>query len=233
MNRRHASLLVALLLLSGCASTNVMEGESRAANERLPRPERIIIHDFAATLADVPADSISANRFDAHSTPQTPEALEVGRELGALVAENLAAAINAMGLTAVRAANQPPPRPGDIVIRGYFVAIDEGVAGKRVLVGFGSGAAELRTMVEGYQMTESGLRPLGYRGVEATGSKTPGILVPAGVFVLTGTPIGLIVGTLMNVSGEQGRDTIVGNAQRTADEIGNGLSRVFKDQGWI
>ena len=138
-----------------------------------------------------------------------------------------------MGLTAVRASNQPPPRPGDVVIRGYFVAIDEGVAGKRVLVGFGSGAAELRTMVEGYQMTESGLRPLGYRGVEAKGSKTPGILVPAGVFVLTGTPIGLIVGTLMNVSGEQGRDTIVGNAQRTADEIGNELRRVFKDQGWI
>lgn len=55
-----------------------------------------------------------------------------------------------MGLPAVRATGQPLPRVGDLVIRGYFVAVDPGSAGERVLAGFGSGAAELRTMVEGY-----------------------------------------------------------------------------------
>ena len=48
-----------------------------------------------------------------------------------------------MGLPAVAAAGQPAPQVDDIVLRGYFVSVDEGSAGKRVLVGFGSGAAEL------------------------------------------------------------------------------------------
>ena len=52
-----------------------------------------------------------------------------------------------MGLPAVQAVGQAP-QPGDIVIKGNFYGIEEGRTGKRVLLGFGSGAAELRTAVD-------------------------------------------------------------------------------------
>ena len=150
--------LFALVVLAGCASTEVTERESKVGDEKIARPDRIIVYDFAATPADVPADSTLAGRYAEHSTQQTAEEIEAGRKLGAQIAQELAAEIRDMGLSAARAAGQPAPRVGDIVIRGYFVSIDEGTAGKRILVGFGSGAAELRTVVEGYQVTAQGLR---------------------------------------------------------------------------
>ena len=65
-----------------------------------------------------------------------------------------------MGLPAATAAGQTP-RTGDVMIVGYFESIDEGSAAKRVVLGFGSGGAELKTQVEGYLMTDQGPRELG------------------------------------------------------------------------
>ena len=83
--------------------------------------------------------------------------------------KELVAEIRDMGLPAVLAAGQPAPHVGDIVIIGYFESIDEGSAAKRIAIGFGSGGAELRTQVEGYLMTDQGLRKLGSRPVPKVG----------------------------------------------------------------
>jgi hypothetical protein len=124
----------------------------------------------------------------------TPEQREVGRKLGAEIAEHLVVDLLNMGLPAVRTVGQPAPEVDDIVLRGYFVSIDEGSATKRVLVGFGSGAAEMRVAVEGYQMTAQGLRLLGSGEVASRGARTPGIALPLGVLAATTNPIGLVVG---------------------------------------
>ena len=227
-----AALLFAIIVVTGCASSEVTERQSYIGNEKLARPDRIIVYDFAATPADVPADSALSNHYEGHSAPQTQEEMETGRKLGSQVAKELVTEIQRMGLPAVRAAGQPAPRVGDIVIRGYFVSIDEGGAGKRILIGFGSGAAELRTVVEGYQMTNQGLRPLGTRETEAGGGEMPGMLVPVAVMAATGSPVGLIVGGAAKLKGETGSETIEGAATRTAKEVGNELQVAFDRQGW-
>lgn len=63
---------------------------------------------------------------------------------------------------------------------GSFEAVDTGSAAKRVVLGFGSRAADLRTAVEGYLMTEQGLRRLGSGTLESRGGRTPGIAGPWG-----------------------------------------------------
>ena len=93
---RVAVGLFALVALAGCASTKVTESRIYQG-ERLARPDRIIVHDFAATPADIPAWSAAAGRHAAPSTPQTAEAIETGRELGAQVAKELVAEIRDMG----------------------------------------------------------------------------------------------------------------------------------------
>ena len=229
---RAAPWLFALVLLAGCASTEVTSRDAYDG-ERLARPDRIIVEDFGASPGDVSADSTLAARAAA-ATPQTAEDVEVGHRLGAAVARQLAADLREMGLPAVQAAGQPPPRPGDIVIRGNFYAIDEGDAGKRVLVGFGSGAAELRTAVEGYQMTPRGLRRLGGGETDSAGGKSPGLLLSAGTAVATANPLGLIVGGAVKLRREQtGANTIEGAAKRTADEIAAQLRVAVQKQGWI
>jgi hypothetical protein len=146
----------------------------------------------------------------------------------------LVAEIQNMGLPAVRAAGEPPPQAGDLVIMGYFVSVQEGSAAKRVLIGFGSGAADLKTVVEGYLMTAQGLRRLGSGELDSGGGKTPGAAVPLAVAVATANPIGLIVSGAAKVYGEEsGSATIEGAAKRTAEEIADKLRVAFEKQGWI
>ncbi len=230
---RIASSLLVLVVVAGCASTKVT-GRQTYQGEKLARPSRIIVHDFVATPADIPAWSAAAGGYAQPSTPQTAEAVKTGRRLGAQVAEVLVTEIRAMGLPAVRAAGQPAPQVGNIVIIGYFASIEAGGAAKRVVLGFGSGAAELETRVEGYLMTNEGLRKLGSGTVKAGGGKTPGAVVPLAVTIATANPIGLIVIGAAKVGGEvTGKTTIKGTAKRTAKKIADELRVAFQKRGWI
>ena len=224
--------LFGIILVAGCASTEVTERQ-RYEGARLARPDRIIVHDFAATPADVHAESALPSE-SAGAATQTAEDIEVGRKLGAEVAKRLVADLQGMGLPAVQAAGQRPPRAGDIVIKGSFVSVEEGSAGKRVLVGFGSGAADLRTVVEGYLMTAEGLRKLAGGEVASESGKTPGMAAPLAVAAATSNPIGLIVVGAMKARGEMtGSSTVEGRAQSTADEIAAQLKTAAEEQGWI
>jgi hypothetical protein len=227
-----AAWLLAVVAVAGCASTEITERQ-RYEGEKLARPDRIIVHDFTADPAEVPPESSFAAELAGAPMP-TAEQLEIGRELGAQVAKELVAELQGMGLPAVLAAGQPAPRAEDIVLRGYFVSVDEGRVGRRVLVGFGAGAAELRTAVEAYQMTAQGLRPLARGEIRSEGGELPGMVVPLAVVAATANPIGLIVGGTAKATGEvTGSETIEGAAERTAKEIAAQLRTAAEEQGWI
>lgn len=232
MLSRAAPWLLVLFVLAGCASTKVTS-EQPYTGERLARPDRIVVYDLAATPVEIPTDSaVTAEAVG--SAPQTAEDIEVGRALGAEVAKQLTVNLQGMALPAVQAAGQPPPRAGDIVIKGQFVSIDEGKAGRRVLLGFGSGAAELKTAVEVYQMTPQGLRRLGSGETDSAGGRTPGLLVPVAVTAATANPLGLIVvGAMKLREARTGSNTIEGAAKRTADAIAERLRVGAEKQGWI
>jgi hypothetical protein len=229
---RLASFIVTLIVLTCCAQTTVTQA-TPYSTERAPRPARIIVYDFAGTPADIPPGS-QAQQYALPSTPPTPDEIALGRQLGTKVAEELVNEIQAMGLPAVRALGQAPPAPGDLVIMGYFESVDPGSVTKRVALGFGAGAAELRTAVEGYLMTRQGLRRVGSGVVEDEGGKGPGIALPLAVAIASGNPIGLAVSTAAKIEGQaSGRTTIEGSAKRTAQEIGEQLKIRFQRQGWI
>jgi hypothetical protein len=229
---RAAAWSLALLVVTGCASTEITQRQ-RYEGAKLARPDRIIVYDFTADPADVPPESAFAGQMNNVMTPP-PQQVALGRKLGAQVAKELVADLRGMGLPAVVAAGQPTPRADDIVLRGYFVSVDEGSATQRVLVGFGAGSAELRTAVEAYQMTPQGLRPLGRSEIKSGGGKLPGMVVPLAVVAATANPIGLIVGGTAKATGEAtGSDTIEGAAKRTADEIAAQLKTAAEKQGWI
>ena len=221
-----------LLLLAACASTEITSIQPYQG-EKLARPGRIIVDDFVANPSDVPAGSALAGQTAAPSTPPTAAEVQLGRQLGAEVAAALVADLKEMGLPAVRAAGQAPPAVNDIVLRGYFLSVDPGDARQRVVVGFGAGAAELKTAVEGFQMTPQGLRRLGGGEGAAGGGKVPGVLVPLAVVAVTGNPIGLIVGGAAKARGEAtGSATIEGAAKRTAEKIMEQMRPTIERQGW-
>lgn len=230
--RPSMAFCFALALLSGCASNQVSDREI-LVTEQIPRPNNILVYDFGASPADVPSNSGLAGQYDEQQMP-TGEELAEGRKLGSEIASALADEIRELGLPAEHAADDAQPRVDDLVIRGYFVSIDEGSAAKRMVIGFGSGAAHLKTYVEGFQMTPQGLRKLGSGSVDSGGGKTPGAIVPAAVALATANPIGLVVMTAVKAGGEvSGVSTIEGRARATAKEIAEQIEPRFREQGWI
>ena len=235
--RSHSVLyLFAVLALAGCASTKVT-GETPMVQPGLARPNQIWVYNFVAAPADMPSDSSLAGQVGAPSTPPTPEELETGRKYGAMITEELVKDIQAMGMPATVAGPGSTPQVGDGIIRGYIVSTEGGDTGsmvKRMVVGFGSGTAEMDTVVEGFLVTPQGLKKLGSGTLTSAGNKTPGLVVPAAIAIATANPIGLIVvGGAKIYGAASGRSGLEGRAKSTADEIAAKLKIRFQDRGWI
>lgn len=226
--------LLSLVVITGCPSTKVTERQILDPQRRLSRPDHILVYDFAATPADVPADSALAGHPDVQQTPQTAEQIETGRQVGAEIAAALVEEIRSLGLPAERASTHTAPQLNDIVIRGYLLSVDEGSRAKRMAVGFGSGASRLSVAAEGYQMTVAGLRKLGSGTLEAGGGKGPGAAAPLAVILATGNPVGLIVGGGIKAYGEMsGKSKIEGRAKDAAKAIVEEMKPRMRQQGWI
>jgi len=234
MNRFQLTMLsiLAAAAVSGCATTNVTGFQSDIGNAKIPRPDHIIVYDFAATPEEIAAQSPEVAQWGVPAG-QTQQEVDAGRKLGAAVAAELVSEIQAMGLPASGSVGAFP-RPGDVVIKGYFDSVDQGSAAKRIILGFGSGAANLRTVVVSYQMTPTGLKRLESEEIDSGGNKSPGLLAPLAIAAVTANPIGLVVGAAVKVGGEAtGADTIAGAGRRTGKEIGDQLKIMFQKQGWI
>ena len=230
---RIVSCLFALVAVAGCASTEVTERHEYTGG-KIPRPAHIWVYDFAATPADIPADSALAGQPVEHPTPQTAEQIATGRQVGGQIAAALVEEIRGMGLPAKRASSGTTPEINDIVFKGYLLSVDEGDATKRVAIGFGSGGSALTVAAEGYQMTAQGLRKLGSGTVQSGGGKTPGGAVGVAALIVTGNPVGLIVGGGVKAYGEySGSAKIEGRAKATAKVIAETIKPKFQQQGWI
>ena len=228
-----SAALLAVLVGAGCASTKVTD-QQQLVTGLLPKPNNILVYNFIANPGDLPADSVLASEPDVDKTPPSEEQIAEGRKLGEQIASELVTEIRTMGMPAQVATPGTQPKLNDIVLRGYLLSIKEGSAAKRVAIGFGSGASQLRTLVEAFQMTATGQRKLGSGSVDAGGSKTPGAALGLATFLATANPAGLIVSGGMKAYGEaSGGATVEGRAKSTAKEIADVLKTRFQQQGWI
>lgn len=232
--RSICTVMIAAFMAISCASSEVASRRRHVGDEQLPKPGRILVYDFAATPGDIPADAAISGKYSRYATPQTAEQIRFGRQLGDIVARELVKEILQLGMPAERAKTGPPPGMNDLLIKGEFVSIDEGSRTKRMLIGFGAGAGELKTHVEGYQITDQGKRLLGSGEVKAGGGKMPGMLVPvAGGAAAGSAATSVAVSGGMNIAQEKGSESLEAAAKRTAEEIAKLLSNAFAEHGWI
>lgn len=226
--------ILAVALFTGCASTKVSERQQSYSGQ-LPKPAHIWVYNFTATASDIPANSKLAGESDIDTTSsQTSEQIAEGRKLGAEIASQLAGQISAMGLPAATAGPGVRPQVNDLIIQGHLLSVKKGSAAKRVIVGFGAGESEMKTLVEAFQMTPTGKRELGSGTIDAGGAKGPGVALGVATFLATKNPAGLVISGGAHLYGEEsGRSTVEGRAKATAKEIADQLKSKFQGQGWI
>jgi len=223
------------LFLAGCAKTTSYEVRMHDGHERLPRPDRILVHDFAVSHDEVSINSAIGARITnfVTNTSTTEEQKKVGKAVAFVLAEEIVKGLRELQLSAERVSTVTPPPNKILTVEGQFISIDEGNRLRRMVIGFGAGGSEVRTQVQVSLGTATGRLLLEEFVTDAESSKKPGMGPMAGV----GGAVGTVGGAAMLSAGVGGvtemDQTVEGDAKRTAKEIVQKLSLLFAKQGWI
>jgi len=232
----RSGLVVAAALtavLSACTSVEV--DPEAGAMERLSRPDRVLVYNFAVTPQEIQLDAIGSEitkTFD--GTADSAQEQQAGRAVADALAKHLVSTINDMGLYAVRASGPVPPAGTDLLIMGQLVSIDEGNAAERMIIGLGAGRSDVEAHAQVYESVAGRRIAIESMSGDAKSSLMPGAAETMGVGGLTGH---LLVSTAITAGSQFANQTLSANvdseAGRLGDKVADQLKTLFVRQGWI
>lgn len=236
MMKRWQGLLAAaslmLPLAIACAPTSVRSTGTAPAAHPLPRPERVVVYDFAVTPADIKLNSGPAARLLRRlgKDSESDERTKLGREVAQKFSEELVKEIAELGLPAERASHAPSLPDKTLAVDGQFVSIDEGNRARRLVLGFGAGGTEVTAHVQVYMGTPDGSVLVEEFETKAESSKKPGVPVTMGAGAAVGgsAVVGAAAGGALDT-----RASVEADARRTAKALAKELGALFARQGWI
>jgi len=220
-------VLAALAL--GCASTSVEQTRRAGA---LPKPDRILVRNFAVTMADIELDRGIGPTIarDATGEVEGGGQVKLGRAAADALADELTKKLREAGLPAQRSTGRVALTPTTAVISGKFLTLDEGNQTMRTLVGFGAGASQVRTRtqvwMDGQLVAEA--------ETEAKSGKKPGAAVTLGAGAAMGTAAtaAALAAATTGVS-ELLLTSVQADARRTGSEIADRILRAYRERGWL
>jgi hypothetical protein len=225
-----AAIVSMALWVGGCATAIVDVTEQ--GDLTLPKPDMIIVHNFAVTPNDVKLDRGVMATFvrDAQNRKQTDEEVRVGRMVADRVVEDLIDRLEKQGIMAFRASSGVTPSNTTAIIEGEILTVDEGSQTERVWLGFGLGGSELRTRGQMYQ----GGKLIAKGETRTTPSLKPGMAAS----VATGTVLGtvgtsVVVGASASGFSEAFLAGVDADASRTADAIAKNIHAYYVKRGWL
>jgi hypothetical protein len=233
MRQSHFSVVAIIALswmIGGCASADV-EPE-QAASRTLPRPDMIIVHDFAVTPDEIQLDQgVMATVYrDSQARSPNADQARAGHAVADQLAQKLVDQLNRNGIPAARARSGARPTSITAVIKGQFVTIDQGNQSERVWIGFGMGGSELCTRGQAFQNGQM----ISQFETRTKASMTPGMVVG----LATGAAAGS-VGTSA-VTGAAGAGfsetflaSVEADAARTADAMARKIFNYYVERGWL
>ena len=232
------SLMACSLALSACGSdtdaeiTNKMSKKDR---KNLPPPTQILVYDFAVSPSEVSADSAAANELrGAGDDPyNNAQKTSLEHQIAAIVADKLVEDLKDLDLPAMRWHGPAPTGPGIYTIEGQFVTIDEGNAAMRMIVGFGAGGTEIKTLVQAYASEATGKRLLAEAEVSSESSNAPGLAatLPVGS-AISGVATAAAIQTGVGAVREINTDVREG-AEETAEAIVELMKPRMEKLDWI
>jgi len=236
-NSRIANLLcggaLVALLGSGCASVQ----QEQMYTGRLPRPEQIIVFDFAVSPDEVKVDSgLSARAVRGVKGESTQERQQSdAQKVVDLFSQKLVKEISDMGLPVVR---ESQPAVGGaavhLLVQGSFVSVDEGDRGERIAIGLGVGKSKVVVDVELVDWTPEGQRTVDRFEVTAKSGYNPGAAETMGAGAIAGH---LLVSTAVTAGVQTASETFGSNIEadtgRAAKNAAKMMKKFFVREGWI
>ena len=242
------SFVLSLLAIAGqvaaaqTSAGNILAGDVKAdvlkrySGPGLPKPEKILIHDFAVPIGDTTTDKSIARRLHRHAElrhgvdeDSSPQVL--ARQVQAAFVKTLAGEMKKVNIQTVNVPTQTMSTtensmPGSVlVVGGEFVAIHEGDETKRIMIGFGRGASDIKTHVKISSVTQGHATLVLEMNLSSESGKKPGAVATMGVGSLA-------VGAAAGGVGDR-KSNVEADASRMAKLVAKQLQAFLAGQKWI
>jgi uncharacterized protein DUF4410 len=219
------------IALAQNSSGNMVSGEAKSeilrtytGSQPLPKPDRVWIKDFTVS-GDVVMDNSRAahllHRSDDDANPQA-----VVEKVQASFAKTLIAELQKLDVESERMPDTDVRVFGStLIVEGEFIGIDEGDKAKRILIGFGRGASDIKTHMT-ISLVRGDERAVVLEcNLNSASGKKPGAVATMGGGSLA---VGAATGTITDK-----KATVEGDASRMAKAVAKQVKTVMIAQKWI
>ncbi len=238
MSREKLAQILAISLIAlcvGACARTVVQPESKMQSFGLPRPQEILVCDFAVNEAEATENQRPIKKTD-NETSRTSEgerASEIDRQVTKALAEELVRGLRDLGFVVERRPRGTPIRRHQLLIDGEFLDVDKGNRLERLVIGFGAGASKVDAEVHVYYGV-SRRKVLDFR-THADSGKMPGAAatIGAGAAVGVGITAATVAASAAEGAVKEYQSELMRMGRHSADQAVAYLSEFFAKQGWI
>jgi hypothetical protein len=221
--------IAALLFLTACARTQI--SSERSTSSKIPKPGVIVVHDFSVSPDQVALDHTIGLRLQELVGTQTDsvERLKLAQKIASLVATNVVTDLKKLGYESVVASPDYRPPTGSLTVEGQFFSIDQGNQRRRMIIGFGAGASEVRVLVQAFENSPTGPQLVEDFYATVQSSRRPGLGPMGGAGA---TAVSKATSGTLSLLGGGNAQSVEADARHLADSITQELKGFFSKQGW-
>jgi Domain of unknown function (DUF4410) len=204
----------------------------------LPRPERIVIRGFDVRPDTITMDNSAAakllgpgivGRLKGETPDTTPT--QAADHVSTAFTKTLMKELTKTSIPAASETGAPSATlPDTLLIEGSFTTIDEGNKSKRMIIGFGRGASDVRAHVTVSLYTGTKWVVLKDFNVDSASGKKPGAAATMG-FGSAAAGIGSAAAS--GATGGDNKETVEGDASRMAKAVARQIETVMTARQWV
>jgi hypothetical protein len=239
-----ATTIASQVAMAQNSAGNVLTGDVKAkvvkrysGPQALPKPDKILVHDFTVPAGDITTDKSAAGQLhraimQRHGVDEDSSPEVLAQRVQAAFTKSLTAELKKVNVPTVNISGQKMSAAegamseSDLVVDGEFVAIKEGDETKRIMVGFGRGASDIKTHVTVSSVTQGHPPTVVLElNLSSESGKKPGAVATMGIGSLA-------VGAAAGGVGDR-KSTVEADASRMAKLVAKQLEAFMADQRWI
>jgi len=204
---------------------NVTSLQSFSGSNPLPKPNKILVYDFAFDTSNVQVDESQKIRPRHIITgDENPEA--VAKKASTKFSDELIAKLAKAGIPVEHATSDAKAPDNTLSVQGAFSSLKQGDKAERVGIGMGAGSADVQAKVDIHLKTASDSILLSQFQTETQPAGSVGAALPVAAGV---DPAAVAVKAKV---GDR-RKTLEAYASKTADAMAEEIMKQMAKQGWI
>jgi hypothetical protein len=191
----------------------------------LPKPQKILVYDFAVNPDDVQVDKLQALR-PRHLITGDKSQDAVAASANKKFYQELVKAMEKTGIPVEHVAVGTKPSDNAMLIQGSFTSLKEGTKAERDTIGMGTGTADVEAKVDVHLKTPSDTVLLSQFQTETKPGTNAGSVVPVAAGLNPAA-----VATKSTITDR--KKTLNAYASKTADATAKEIFKSMAAQGWI